>query len=76
MSDNSTRLSDRRCGTCRRWRPRKNRDDKMDRWYGECTAPRPNIPEAYGLTGPFDSSSVTGTDCPAYRAGGKHGDKR
>lgn len=68
---------DRRCGTCKHWRPHKKRDEAADRWYGQCTAPYPRrVPIVYGVSGPYASASSAGDNCSAYRKGGKHGDKR
>ena len=70
-----TSEADVRCGTCKRWRPHKKRDRFMDDHYGVCKAPVPTkIPSAYGVSGPFDSASTAGDNCPAWKAGGKHGE--
>lgn len=69
--------AEKRCGTCKRWRPHRARDTQADRWYGGCVAPLPSkAPIVYGVSGPYESSSDAGDNCSAYRPGGKHGDKR
>lgn len=73
-TDNPHAAMVRRCGTCKRWRPKPKRDDAADRHYGACTSPVPaKIPAAYSYPERFDTAQSAGDNCPTWLAGGKHG---
>lgn len=66
--------ADRRCGTCKRWRPKPERDRLGDRHYGSCNAPEPVLASCFGRFIRYDTSSLAGDNCSKWLAGGKHGD--
>ena len=69
-------LTDKRCGTCKHWRPRPKRDASADRHFGACKAPLPKkIPVCFdrSIGDRWETSSHIGDNCPAWKAGGKHG---
>ena len=65
--------TDRRCGTCKRWRPKPKRDRFADRHYGSCTAPEPTLAACFTRIDRLDPSSIAGDNCSKWLAGGKHG---
>lgn len=66
---------DKRCGTCKLWKPNPKRDATMDRHFGKCTAPEPRLPACFdrSISERWQTAHSTGTDCPAWKAGGQHG---
>jgi hypothetical protein len=69
----------RRCGNCKHWRPLKERDEIMDRHYGTCVAPLPKkVPACMerSMGERWATAHDAGTDCGAWKKGGKHGDLR
>jgi hypothetical protein len=72
----ATAAAARRCGTCKRWRPLPDRDDVMDRYYGSCVAPMPKgVPACMdrSIGARWATAHDAGTDCEAWKKGGKHG---
>lgn len=67
---------ERRCGTCRHWRPLPKRDDRLDRHHGNCVAPLPKkIPACFdrSIGDRWQTAHSAGSECTAWKAGGEHG---